>query len=135
MTMSERYVYLLVELTVKEGKAAEFESLARAMTSGSQKEAGTVGYEFALSADGKRCRLLETYVNAEAVLAHFTGPVVGELVPKLLGTVNLDRFEVYGDPGEKAAAMLKGFGAEIFKHSGGFHRTSKESAASSGGKG
>jgi quinol monooxygenase YgiN len=122
--MNAPFVYLVVELDINEAKSAELESIAKAMTAGSQREPGTVGYEFSLSADGKRCRLLETYVNADAVLAHFTGPVVRELVPQMLGAVNLDRFEVYGDPGETAAAMLKGFGAEIFRPWDGFNRGS-----------
>jgi hypothetical protein len=58
--------------------------------------------------------LLETYVDANAVLAHITGPVVQQLVPKLLETASLNHFEVYGDPGPKAAEMLAGVGAEIF---------------------
>jgi hypothetical protein len=56
------------------------------------------------------------------------GPVVGELVPKTLGSVNLDRFEVCGDPGEKATAILKAFGAEIFAQSVGPNRASEKRA-------
>jgi len=40
--------------------------------------------------------------------------VVRELVPKLLQSSSLNRFEVYGDPGPKAAEILAGVGAEIF---------------------
>jgi hypothetical protein len=37
------------------------------------------------------------------------------MVPKLIEQSRLDRFEVYGDPGVDAHAMLAGFGAEIFQ--------------------
>jgi hypothetical protein len=67
-----------------------------------------------MNADGKRYRLIETYTDAAAVLAHFNGPVVQQLVPKLLGTASVAGFEVYGDPGPKVREMLAGFGAEIF---------------------
>jgi len=68
-----------------------------------------------LSGDRKHCRLVENYNDADAVLAHMTGAVVRELVPKLLEVSSLKRFEVYGDPGPKAAEALAGVGAEIFQ--------------------
>jgi quinol monooxygenase YgiN len=120
--MSRQTVYLALDLILNEGKLDAFESIAQAMVEGSQKEPGTLGYEWFLSADHKRCRLLETYRDANAVLAHFNGPVVQELVPKLLGTASLAGFEVYGDPGPKATEMLKGFGAEIFEFRRGLDR-------------
>jgi quinol monooxygenase YgiN len=112
--MTKQTVRFTVDLTIDEEKFNEFESLARTMIESSLKEPGTLGYDFFLSDDRKRCRLLETYVDADAVLAHFTGPVVQELVPRLRETSSINGFEVYGDPGPKAAQMLKGFGAQIF---------------------
>ena len=120
--MSKQTVYLAVDLTINEGKLDAFEGIAQEMVTGSQKEPGTVGYEWFLSADRKRCRLIETYTDAAAVLAHFKGPVVQELVPKLLGTAGVAGFEVYGDPGPKAREMLAGFGAEIFEFQRGLER-------------
>jgi quinol monooxygenase YgiN len=120
--MNKQTVYLAVDLTINEGKLDAFEGIARAMVAGSQKEPGTLGYEWFLSADRKRYRLLETYTDADAVLAHFTGPVVQELVPKLLGTASVAGFEVYGEPGPKVREMLSGFGAEIFEFQRGLDR-------------
>jgi len=120
--MSLQTVYLAVDLTINEGKRDAFEGIAQEMVAGSQREPGTVGYEWFLSADRKRCRLIETYTDAAAVLAHFKGPVVQELVPRLLGTASVAGFEVYGDPGPKAREMLAGFGAEIFDFQRGLDR-------------
>jgi quinol monooxygenase YgiN len=120
--MAKQTVYLEVDCTINEGKLDAFESIAQAMVAGSQKEPGTLGYEWFLSADRKRCRLIETYADANAVLAHLTGPVVQEFVPKLLGTASLIGFSVYGNPGPKATEMLKGFGAEIFDFRRGLDR-------------
>jgi hypothetical protein len=36
-------------------------------------------------------------------------------VPKILAASSISRFEVYGDPGPKAAQVLAGFGAQIFE--------------------
>ncbi|MGH9498562.1 MAG: putative quinol monooxygenase [Terriglobales bacterium] len=103
-----------VDLTIHEGKLDVFRAIAQTMIVETQKEPGALGYEWHLSRDQKRCRLLETYTDADAVLAHMTGPVVQGLVPKLLETASLERFEVYGDPGPKATETLTGIGAEIF---------------------
>ena len=108
--MSKNMVRLAVDLTINEGKLSEFEGIARTMITGTQNEPGTLGYDFFFSDDRKRCRLIESYVDADAVLVHFKGPVVQELVPKLLGTSSLSRFEVYGDPGPEAAEMMKRLG-------------------------
>jgi quinol monooxygenase YgiN len=120
--MAKQTVYLALDLIINEGKLDAFESIAQTMVEGSQKEPGTLGYEWFLSADHKKCRLLETYKNANAVLAHFNGPVVQELVPKLLGTASIAGFEVYGDPGPKVTEMVAGFGAGIFEFRHGLDR-------------
>ena len=93
-----------------------FKSIAETMTAGSRNEPGTLGYEWFSSGDSKRFRLVETYVNADAVLAHFTGAVVQELVPKLAAVCTVSGFEVYGDPGPEVTEMATGFGAEIFQY-------------------
>jgi quinol monooxygenase YgiN len=113
--MAEQPVRLLVEVTIYEEKFDQFEATVLAMVAGSSKETGTLGYDFYLSNDRRRCRLLETYANAEALLAHFKGPVVRELVPRFMEMARLERFEVFGDPGPEMQAMLKGFGADIFQ--------------------
>jgi quinol monooxygenase YgiN len=112
-TMSKT-VRFNVDLTIKDGSFEAFEALAQTMIAGTQKEAGALSYDWCLSGDRKRCRLIETYADQNAVMAHINGPVVRELVPKLLQTAILNRFEVCGDPGAKAAEILAGVGAEIF---------------------
>ena len=121
--MSGQAVHVLVELTIHEGKFDAFAHVAQQMVAGSRQEPGTLGYEWHLSKDRTRCRLLETYADAKALLAHFTGPVVQQLVPQALEFAKVDRFEVYGDPGPQAAPLLAGFGAVIFDHWQGLGRT------------
>jgi quinol monooxygenase YgiN len=121
-SMPKAAVHLLVESTIHDGQFEAFEGVAREMSAGSQAEAGTLGYEFYLSSDRKRCRLLESYATAEALLAHFDGVVVQQLVPKMLQHVTIDRFEVYGNPGPQMSAALANFGAQVFAHWGGLVR-------------
>ena len=107
-------VRLNVALTVNDGKLAVFEELATAMTAVTRKEPGAHAYDWHMSADRKRCRLVETYANADALLAHLKGPAVQQYVPQMVQISKVDRFEVYGDPGPEAAKMLAALGAEIF---------------------
>ena len=107
-------VRFTVELSIHEGKLAEFEKLAETMIAGTRKEPGAVAYDWFFSSDRKRCHLLETYADANAVVAHLESAVVRELVPKLLTLAKLERFAVYGDPGAKASEILAGVRAEIF---------------------
>ncbi len=56
------------------------------------------------------------------MLAHLEGPVIKELVPKLLEAGSVTGFEIFGDPGPEAAAMLAAMGAQIFPAWQGFSR-------------
>ena len=112
--MPNQTVRFTVDLAINEGQFDKFAAIAQTMIAGTQKEPGTLGYDWCLSSDRKRCRLVETYADANAVLAHIMGPVVQELVPKMRETATITGFEVYGDPGPKASEMLAHVGAEIF---------------------
>jgi quinol monooxygenase YgiN len=104
----------VVDLSLREGKLDEFESIARSMIAITQNEPGARNYDWCFSTDHRRCRILETYVDSDAVLAHMTGDAVQVFVPKILEISSITRFEVYGDPGPKAARMLAEVGAEMF---------------------
>ena len=114
--MVEQVVRLTVDLTVHEGQLETFKSIAAAMTEVSKSEPGTLGYEWFASSDSKQFRLVETYTDAAAVEAHFTGPAVMEWVPKLAAVCSVDGMEFYGDPGPKVTAMAGGFGAVFFQY-------------------
>jgi quinol monooxygenase YgiN len=120
--MDASSVRFVVSFAINEGSGDRFERMAALMSVEARKEPGTLAYQWYLDADGTRCRLFEAYVNADAVLAHLTGPVVQELVPKLLENGSIGGFEIYGDPGPKAAAMLAGLGAAVFPAWHGFAR-------------
>jgi quinol monooxygenase YgiN len=118
--MSKR-VYFVISFKINEGKLDSFKETAQAMIAGTQKEPGSLGYEWHFSDDRKRCRLLETYADQAAVQAHMAGKAA-ELIPKLLESSTVSSFEVYGDPGPEGAKILKGFGAEIFEYWQGLQR-------------
>ncbi len=81
--MSTDRIRLLVDFEIHEGKLAEFEAVAQQMVSVSEQEPGTLAYHFVLSADRKRCRLVEGYTDMSAIAAHFDGPAVTQYVPRI----------------------------------------------------
>jgi quinol monooxygenase YgiN len=117
-----KQVHLNVSLEIHDGKLEAFQAVAQEMVEASKQEPGTLEYEWYLSGDRKSCQLIETYVDADALLAHFAGPAVQQGVPKMVKTADVTGFEVYGDPGAKARELLGGFGAEIFSYWHGLKR-------------
>jgi quinol monooxygenase YgiN len=120
--MVEQVVRLTVNFVVSREQLEEFTRIAQAMTTVAAAEPGTLGYEWFASADGKRFRLVETYVDASAIEAHFMGPAVQQWVPKLVPVCKVDGFEIYGDPGPKVAAMAGGLGAVVYRYWFGINR-------------
>jgi len=114
--MNQQKVHFLIDFTIHRGKFEDFAAMVKAMIEGTANEPGALGYEWYLSNDHSRCRLLETYANADAVQNHLASAVVQELVPKVLNFAAIARFEVYGSPDAESAAALKSFGAEIYPH-------------------
>lgn len=120
--MANPTVYFLVTFNVHEGKLAAFEETMKAATAGTRKEPGAHGYEWYLSSDRKTYKLVETYRDAAAALAHMTSPVVKDLVPKLLESATIASFEVFGEPGAEARAKLAPLGAAIYEFKHGLGR-------------
>jgi quinol monooxygenase YgiN len=114
MNMDSKVVRFSVSLSIADGRLEAFEKLAEAMLAATRSNPGALGFDWYLSGDRRRCRLLETYADADAVIAQLNSPVVHEFIPKVLAVATLNSFEVYGDPGPKASAMLAAFGAVIF---------------------
>ncbi len=117
-----RQVLLNVGLTIHEGKLEAFQAIAREMVEATRKEPGALRYEWYLSGDSKRCQVIETYADANALLAHLTSATVREGVPKILAVASVSAFQVCGDPGPEGREILTGIGAEIFSYSLGLNR-------------
>jgi len=120
--MKEHIVRLAVDFLVNDGQLENFKKVARAMADVADGEPATLGYEWFFSPDQQECRLLETYVDSAAVLAHFQGRCVAEFVPQIVQFSKVARFEIYGDPGEQVAQMVGGLGAKIFSYWAGMNR-------------
>jgi quinol monooxygenase YgiN len=120
--MVDQQVRIRVSVTVHDGQLESFKRVAQEMVAATEAEPGTTQFEWFGSADGTSFTLLETYADAQAVEAHFTGPVVKGLVPKLVAVVSFTSYEIYGDPGEKVTEMALRSGAVILPYLLGMSR-------------
>lgn len=120
--MAQATVWFVVDYLIDTGKFDEFDRLAKAMSEKSAEEPGTLLYKWHISADRSQCRLVESYVDGQAVLAHITGPVIRDYVPEISKVSSVTLFEVYGDPGPEAAAVLSDLGALVYTPIQGFSR-------------
>ncbi len=120
--MVKQVVRLTVSLVVNDGQLDAFKSIAQSMTAVSKAEPGTLGFEWFSSADGMQFKLVENYVDASALEAHFMGASVQEWVPKLAALCKVTGFEIYGEPSAKVAEMAAGFGAVVYKYWTGIDR-------------
>lgn len=114
-------VAYLFELTIKEGKLAEFKEKAAAYTAAVKEgEPGTLEYQWWLSEDGERCLLKETFDGSESLLKHIEN--VSPTLPELLAIAPITRFEVFGDVSPEARTTLDSLGATYVGHLVGFER-------------
>ena len=120
--MKNNAVYFLVSFKINEGQFETFKEIAQGMIAFTQKEPGSLAYEWYFSPDKTRGRLVETYTDQNAVNAHIAGRAVQELVPKIREVSSIAGFEVYGDPGPEASELLSKIGAEMFQHWNGLGR-------------
>lgn len=109
----------IVELAIKQGKQAEFRSLAVDMVKEFlENEPKTRTYQFYVSEDGNSCHINERYDDAEGFKFHLDN--FGEkFADRFSACVKITKFTVYGNPNEEIRNILAGFGAIFMSHMGG----------------
>jgi len=114
-------VAYLLEMTIADGRQAEFEKLANGYAEAVKAgENGTREYQWWLASDGSRCLLKETFDSSESLLQHLAN--VGPSLPELLAIAPFTRLEVFGDVSADARTALDGLNAVYFSHLVGFQR-------------
>jgi quinol monooxygenase YgiN len=127
--MNKNVVHFAVDITVNEGQLEAFKKLAKAAVDKTDAEPGAIEFAWYFGSDENRCRLVETFVDADAVQTHFNGPVVQELLPQLMPLCKVDRLEVYGDPGAEITKIEASMGAQFYSYWMGVDRIVETSAA------
>src|SRR5436305_1076904 len=112
----------LLELSLKPEREAEFTVLRNEMVAAtSANEAGTLSYEWSLSADGATCHIFERYADSAAVLAHLRA--FGEkFAGRFLDLLTPVRCVVYGSPSPEVKEGLAVLNPAYMRQVGGFNR-------------
>ena len=115
-------VYWLITAYIKEGQLENVKSINKELVSATlENELMTLSYDWSVSEDGKNCYFFEWYDNSEAVMIH-TASFGEKFAERLLGMIEIQRFEVFGNPNAVAKKALSDFGASFHKSIGGFAR-------------
>ena len=115
-------VYWLITAAIKDGQLENVKSINKELVSATlENEPMTLSYDWSVSEDGKICYFFEWYDNSEAVMIH-TASFGEKFAERLLGMIEIQKFEVFGNPNEEATKALSEFGASFHKSIGGFAR-------------
>lgn len=87
---------------------AAFKELGESMMKTVQGEAGTVRYNWFLSADQSVCVVREIYADSSAALTHIGN--AGDALMRLVVLGGGLQIEVFGELSEELTEVLKGFG-------------------------
>ena len=121
-TKATQHVYWLITTNVKDGALDSLKKLNTEMVKNTKNnEPGTLTYDWSISADGKTCYFFEHYANSEAVMIH-TKTFGEEFADRLLGMIEIESFEVFGNPDDKVKDSLSPLGAKFRQSIGGFSR-------------
>ena len=115
---SDKNVYMLGQLAIREGQADAFRTLADDMCAATAKEPGALNYEWSLSEDGTKYHVYERYVDSDAVRVHLEN--VAAHVERLMTLAEITRSEIYGSPDAELRKVLLQFGATFYQPYAGF---------------
>ncbi|MAI34674.1 MAG: hypothetical protein CBE00_10310 [Planctomycetaceae bacterium TMED240] len=119
---SSEHVYWLITTSIKEGQLDALKKINAEMVKNTKNnEPETLTYDWSISADGKKCYFFEHYANSEAVMIH-TKTFGEKFAERLLGMIEIDSFEVFGNPDENVQNSLSPLGAKFNSSIGGFSR-------------
>jgi quinol monooxygenase YgiN len=113
----------IVEFSIKKGKQAEFERLAREISDTVRRsEPGTRKYEWFLNKRENKCIVIESYDSSISGIAHVNGEAIKRLFPEIMKIAKVSRFEVCGNPSEELVHELADVHAIVYQFTAGFSR-------------
>lgn len=114
MTYITNVFHMIVEPDVLE----DFKSLIATIIAESNKEPGTLIYEYSIGEDGRTVHIVERYLT-DAVLSHVEN-TFGPYAEQFLKFAQIERLYVYGQPPADLRAKLASFGAIFMAPLAGF---------------
>ena len=112
----------MLELNVKPGSEKVLRALMNEMVTATRtNEAGTLNYEWSLSADGSVCHLYERYADSAATMTHLA-TFGAKFASRFLEVLKPVRLTVYGAPSPEVKGALAGFNPVYMEPASGFSR-------------
>ena len=90
--MSEHIIWV-VDATIKDGQREAFDAVMRDLIEASQKEEGTLNYEWTIADDQATFSVYERYKDAEAAMSHLG--TFGAHAERFLAAADVTRFVVH----------------------------------------
>jgi len=117
-----QHVYWMITASINEGQLENVKELGKEMVAATRKnEPGTLAYDWSVSADGKTVFFYEHYEDSAAVMIH-TATFGEKFAPRLLPMIEIQSFEIFGNPNDKVRAVYTEMGSKFNKSIGGFQR-------------
>lgn len=114
------YITNVFHMTVEPQNLEEFKMLIDPIIDDSNKEPGTLIYEYTLGGDGRTVHIVERYLT-DAVLSHVEN-TFGPYAERFLKLASIEKLYVYGEPPADLRAKLETFGAIFMAPLSGFSR-------------
>jgi quinol monooxygenase YgiN len=114
------YITNVFHMIVKPENLEEFKKLIAPIVADSNKEPGTLIYEYSLGEDGRTVHIVERYLT-DAVLSHVEN-TFGPYAERFLKLATIEKLFVYGEPPADLRAKLESFGAIFMAPITGFSR-------------
>ena len=117
-----RDVGWLFELTVREGREADFRALMAEMAGATEREEpGTLGYEWYLGDDGRRLHVLERYADADPAMIHI-GTFGERYMARFFDVLAPERLTLYGAADDRVRGALAQLAPQVMARAAGFRR-------------
>lgn len=105
-------------IKIPKGKLEEFKQLAaEAVRVTSERDTGTLKYDWFLSSDQTECEWREEFKDSKAFLEHMVN--TKEVQGKMFREFPIDHVNVYGDPSSELLEATKGFDIRLYSYSQG----------------
>lgn len=112
-------IYWVCVFAVEPERFADFKAVVSPLVEATRAEAGSMAYEYNVSADQSSIHILEHYRDSEAVVTHVT-QTFSRFAEAFGALARVQSFIVYGVPSPEARAILDGFGAVYLTPFDGF---------------
>jgi quinol monooxygenase YgiN len=103
-------IYWLCTFRVKPSDLTAFKAVVRPLVEETRKEAGSMAYEYNVTADNSVIHILEHYRDSAAVVHHVT-KTFSQFAADFTKYAAVESFIVYGTPEPEAKTILDSFGA------------------------